>query len=128
MKAVSCTKPGIDPAPAAARSAPAPRAMRLRSNQAIGLLMASSLTLVGLTRVSIGPAISVMLRGCAGLPSCAITRRRGEHRHAGLADREHMRAGADHLEEVDEVLDIFVEAEAAVRQCATSRALCQSVM
>ena len=35
--------------------------------------LASSFTLVGLTRVSIGPAISVMLRGCAGLPFCAIT-------------------------------------------------------
>ena len=35
--------------------------------------LASSLTLVGLTRVSIGPAISVMERGCAGLPACAIT-------------------------------------------------------
>ena len=49
------------------------RAMRLRSNQLIGLLVASLLTLVGLMRVSIGPAISVMLLGCAGLPSAAIT-------------------------------------------------------
>src|SRR5579863_4247865 len=35
--------------------------------------LASSLTLVGLTLVSIGPAISVIERGCAGLPACAIT-------------------------------------------------------
>jgi poly(3-hydroxybutyrate) depolymerase len=34
--------------------------------------MASSLTLVGLMRVSIGPAIKVMLRGCASSPSSAI--------------------------------------------------------
>ena len=47
--------------------------MRLRSNQLIGLLVASLLTLVGLTRVSMGPAISVMLLGCAGLPSAAMT-------------------------------------------------------
>ena len=47
--------------------------MRLRSNQLIGLLVASLLTLVGLTRVSMGPAISVMLDGCAGLPLAAIT-------------------------------------------------------
>ena len=47
--------------------------MRLRSNQLIGLLVASLLTLVGLTRVSMGPAISVMLAGCAGLPLAAIT-------------------------------------------------------
>ena len=33
---------------------------------AIGRLVANSLTLVGLMRVSIGPAIKVMLRGCAG--------------------------------------------------------------
>ena len=39
----------------------------------MGLLMASSLTLVGLMRVSMGPAISVMLRGCAGLPDWAMT-------------------------------------------------------
>ncbi len=34
--------------------------------------MAKSLTLVGLMRVSIGPAIKVMLRGCAASPSSAI--------------------------------------------------------
>ena len=39
---------------------------RAEMNHDIGLLLASSLTLVGLTRVSIGPAISVIERGCAG--------------------------------------------------------------
>ena len=43
------------------------------SNHSIGLLVASSFTRVGLMRASIGPAIRVMLRGCAGLASAAIT-------------------------------------------------------
>jgi hypothetical protein len=34
--------------------------------------MANSLTLVGLMRVSIGPAIKIMLRGCAASPSSAL--------------------------------------------------------
>ena len=37
------------------------------------MISASSLTLVGLARVSIGPAISVMLRGCGGSPASAMT-------------------------------------------------------
>ena len=40
-------------------------AIRWRSNHAIEWLVASSFTLVGLTRASMGPAISVMLRGWA---------------------------------------------------------------
>src|SRR5260370_20560889 len=39
----------------------------------IGFDVASSLTLVGWTRVSIGPAIRVMLRGCAACCDWAIT-------------------------------------------------------
>jgi hypothetical protein len=35
--------------------------------------LASMLTLVGLTRVSIGPAIRVIDRGCAWLSACAMT-------------------------------------------------------
>jgi hypothetical protein len=38
----------------------------------LGRRVASLLTFVGLTRVSIGPAIKVMLRGCASSPSSAI--------------------------------------------------------
>ena len=80
--------------------------------------MASSLTLVGLMRVSIGPAIRVMLRGWAGLLGLRHDRRRRQHLHAGLADGDDVRAGTDRLEEVDHVVDVFVEAEAAVRPCA----------
>ena len=39
---------------------------------AFGFEVASSLTLVGLIRVSIGPALSVIDRGCAGLSSSAM--------------------------------------------------------
>ena len=47
--------------------------MTLRSNQESGLLVARSLTTVGSTRVSIGPAINVRVRGWQGLPASAIT-------------------------------------------------------
>ena len=42
-------------------------AITFSSNQLSGLEWASWLTLVGLTRVSTGPAMSIMLRGWAGL-------------------------------------------------------------
>ena len=45
----------------------------MRSNHSMECFLASSSTVVELTRTSIGPAISVMLRGCALLPACAIT-------------------------------------------------------
>ena len=68
MNAVNCTKPGYT-----RRRAPGKRdgteAMRLCSNHSMGRALASSLTLVGLTRVSTGPAIKVMLRGVAALPA-----------------------------------------------------------
>ena len=47
-------------------------AIRFSRNHSIGLQVASSLTLVGLILVSIGPAIRVMLSGWAGLPSAAM--------------------------------------------------------
>ena len=48
-------------------------AIRFRSNHSIGLVLASSFTLVGCCRVSIGPAISVIVRGEARLWSSAMT-------------------------------------------------------
>ena len=44
-----------------------------RSNQAIGLPLARRFTSVGLTRTSIGPAISVSVRGVATWFSSDIT-------------------------------------------------------
>ena len=62
------------------------------------------------------------LRGIAGL-----RHHRGgdEHGDAGLAHRHHMGARPDRLQEADQVLDIFVEAEPAVRSAAR-RAHCAS--
>ena len=91
-------------------------------------MTASSLTAVGLSRGSIGPAISVIERGVAGMLVLRHDGDGGERLHAGLADGEHMRAGADRLEEADEVVDIVVDAEAAGLRRGTSRALAQSVM
>src|SRR5262245_6256293 len=63
--------------------------MRLRSNHSIGLELASAFTLVGLTRVSIGPAIKVMLRGCAAAApgNVATTVMSNERREAELKRR-----------------------------------------
>lgn len=47
--------------------------MTLRSNHSIGLSVASSLTLVGLWRTSIGPPISVMVKGVNGWFASDIT-------------------------------------------------------
>ena len=62
MNADSCRKPGYT-----RRSAPRKRSgtqpIRLASNQSIECAVASSFTRVGLMRQSIGPAISVRLRG-----------------------------------------------------------------
>jgi hypothetical protein len=51
----------------------------------------------------------------------------GQRGHAGLADRDHVRAGADGVEELHHVVDVVVQPEGPVPQ-RTSRALCQSVM
>ena len=48
-------------------------AITCRSNHSIGRLVARLFTSVGLTLASIGPAISVRLRGTAALPSSAIS-------------------------------------------------------
>ena len=66
-------------------------------------------------RTSTGPAISVMLRGCAGLSRLGHDGSGGQHLHARLADGDDVRAGAHLLQPIDEMGDIVVEAEAAVR-------------
>ncbi len=47
--------------------------MTLFSNQEMGRLVASVLTTVGSTRVSMGPAMSVSVRGVQSLPASDIT-------------------------------------------------------
>ena len=49
-------------------------------------------------------------------------RRNGrEHRDAGLAHRKHMRAGPHHFEKLDQMVDIFIDAEAARDQRDVAR-------
>ena len=95
--------------------------MRLRSNHPIDLLVASLLTLVGLMRVSIGPAISVMLLGLRLVAGGGHHRDGGERLHAGLADGDQMRARAQRLEKPDDVFDIVVEAEGPVLETDVAR-------
>jgi hypothetical protein len=56
-----------------------------------------------------------MLRGCAGFGFLRHHRSGDEDGDAGLAHRDHMGARPDGLEKIDDVLDVFVEAEPAVR-------------
>ena len=39
----------------------------------------------------------------------------GQHRHRGLADRDHMHVAAEHVQHGDDVVDVVVEIEAAFR-------------
>ena len=78
--------------------------------------MASSLTLVGLMRVSTGPAIRVMLSGVAGLSSSAMIATAASAWAQGWQTDDQVRAGTDGLEKRDDVGDIVVEAEGAVGQ------------
>ena len=84
------------------------------SNQAKGRWVATVLTSVGALRVSIGPPIMVSVFGRQGFLSALISAAAAIGRHRGLADREHVRAGPDMLEELDQIVDIIVEVEAAV--------------
>ena len=88
--------------------------MRFPSNHLIGLLDASSFTLVGLTRVSTGPAISVMLLRLRRVLRLRHDSDGGEHLHAGLADAPANAAPRpEHAQPLDQVVDIILEAECA---------------
>ena len=74
-------------------------------------------------RQSIGPAIRVSERGSHGC-FCAGHHGRRDHRlHAGLADGDDVRARAEVLEHLDQVVDILLEPEAALRQRHFARVL-----
>ncbi len=117
---VSCRKPGYT-----GRRAPAKRigtvVITLRSNHEIGRLVASVFTTVGSTRVSMGPAISVSVRGAQSLPASAITAVATRAGDARLAHRDQVGLGPEHLEPVDEVLDVAVEVEVAVGEADVAR-------
>ena len=57
----------------------------------------------------------------AGMVVLGHQRGRRQRLHAGLADGDHVRARPHRLEERDQVLDIFVEAEAAVPDADVAR-------
>jgi hypothetical protein len=54
--------------------------------------------------------------GHFGILALRHQRNGGEHRYGGLADRHHMRIGAQELQHFDDVIDIVVEIEAAIAQ------------
>ena len=90
-------------------------------NQLCGRWVASVLTAVGALRVSTGPPIMVSVCGPPlGLVG-AHHRGRGKRRDRRLAHRQHDAARSPRispimLEEVDQIIDIIVEVEAAVAQ------------
>ena len=88
--------------------------MRFARTSSIGFSLARSLTLVGLMRVSIGPAIRVMDARLRGIVVLGHDRGGDQRLDAGLADRDDMGAGAEMLQKADDMGDIFVEAERPV--------------
>jgi hypothetical protein len=84
--------------------------MRCRSNQSIGRLLASSLTLVDRAGHE---RHALRLRWISRLRH---DRDRGQRRHARLAHRDDVSPGSDRFEETDDMIDVLVQAEAAVRQ------------
>jgi hypothetical protein len=86
----------------------------LRSNQAIGLAVASRLTAVGLIRQSIGPAIRVRLAGVASCRSSDISAVAASAATHGWQTATTLAAGPQRREEVDQVRGVLVEPEAAL--------------
>ena len=87
--------------------------MTLRLNQPMSLSWASLLTAVGLERVSIGPPIRIIDSGTLGSFTASMRDDRGEHRHRGLADRDHVGVAAQRVQHLDDVVDVVVEVERA---------------
>ncbi len=90
--------------------------MTLLRNQSMPRSSARLLTAVGLRRVSIGPPIRVIDSGTKGSRSASMTRDRGQHRHRRLAHRDDMHVAAEHVQHLDDVIDVVVEIEAAFGQ------------
>ena len=78
--------------------------------------MASSFTAVGLSRTSIGPAISVIDRGVAGLRSSDITATAASVCTQGWQTARICAPGPDLLEEADQVVHVVLDPEPARRQ------------
>ena len=93
----------------------------MRSNHSIGFDVASLLTPVGLTRQSIGPAMSVRLAGAAGSSSSDMIATAASAATQGWQIAIRCDPGPDRVEELDEVLDVLVEPEPAGRQRHVAR-------
>ena len=93
--------------------------MTFCSNQLNGRCVASVLTAVGALRVSIGPPIMVSVFGRHGFLSSFISAVAAKAGTAGWHTASKCGRSpvlADQLEELDQIIDIVVEVEAAVRQ------------
>ena len=90
--------------------------MTLLRNQSMPRSAARLLTAVGLRRVSIGPPISVIDSGTKGSLLGFHHGNRRHHRHRRLAHRDDMHVAAEHVQHLDDVIDIVVEIEAAFGQ------------
>ncbi len=88
--------------------------MTRRSNQESGLVAAAVLTRLGFTRVSMGPAMSVMLGGLCGVVRGGEQRDRGQHGHGGLADGDDVGVRTEVPERLHDVLDVLVQPERPV--------------
>ena len=121
MKAAELHEARIDPPPGAGGSAWARARSGSARTSSIGLLMASSLTLVGLTRVSIGPAISVMLRGCAVLPDWAMTAAAASTCTQGWQTATTCARSPSVSSQLMRCVDVVVEPEAAVVDAHVAR-------
>src|SRR5258708_1269714 len=67
------------------------------------------LTAVGLRRVSIGPPLSVIASGTKGSRSASMI-------EPAPTPRDHMHVAAEHVQHLDDVIDIVIKIEAALRQ------------
>ena len=97
--------------------------MTLFWNQACGRLVASVLTAVGAFRVSTGPPIMVRVRGrhCALSAAIkAVAANAGTEGWHTASTCGRARELADALEELDQIIDIIVEVEAALSTSAPS--------
>src|SRR5215212_7550800 len=82
-------------------------------NQSVPRSMASLLTAVGFTRVSIGPPMRIIDRGAKASCSSSISATAASTGTEGWHTANDMRVGAERVQHVDHVIDVVVEIEGA---------------
>src|SRR4051794_30618052 len=85
----------------------------LRWNHSVPRSIASLLTAVGFTRVSIGPPMSVIERGAKASCSSSIRATAASTGTEGWHNRHDVRVGAERVQHVDHVINVVVEIEGA---------------